>query len=715
MGCLLHPVRPEWTSRYRLSRSVFLRETLLVVENLGLTAAQTEKAKDIISALERHVDGHINKSVERRKFRHQLQEPGENFLVSLSKFCGIECTEKNLRDQVIESLLDGDIVETLLMEKSLTLEKTIRGLEAAKRQRAEMSGNPSDSASVRRTQVNPPIPSRPGACSGCGGSFHTGGRRRCPAYNMTCRKCNRVGHMARVCRARPLQQPKQATPPPPSWQATPSTNVITVPDVMSAGLEQSGTPTVVEHAPTIDIEVVALNGSAELSILPDSGADISVAGPSFLVQLGDHPGNLLPSRMTPRAVNGTTMKSMGRLPVNLTLEGTTYTEDFHIYPEVTCAILSWKAARGLHILPRVYPRPSVPDTINVQSISSHVSPQPVSLHPTPPLPLGSTPTLPAATEMMAEFPSVFRDEVVSMEGEKFHISLEGNAKAFCVNTPRVVPYAYREKLQAELASLQSQGIIAPVTEPTDWCAPIVVAPKKGTDEIRMCVDLSKLNKYVKRERYQSPTPAEAVADIVSEEAVVFTKLDARKEYQQYLLNEESQLFNNIQVFGQFKYCKAPYGISSISEHYNRFMYNAFKGLGGFCRTVDDILIYDSNREHHAAHICTFLQRCAESRRYYRSHFRGGRSKCTEDWARTISAQSILSKDSDDVIYHNKLKLSGSTFKKSVSKGKQQFISLKSDVGLFSRLYIWSQTIDGNFDEFFTTRFRLPSLMVLTST
>jgi hypothetical protein len=28
----------------------------LVVENLGLTA---EKAKDIISALERHVDGHI--------------------------------------------------------------------------------------------------------------------------------------------------------------------------------------------------------------------------------------------------------------------------------------------------------------------------------------------------------------------------------------------------------------------------------------------------------------------------------------------------------------------------------------------------------------------------------------------------------------------------------------------------------------------------------
>ena len=27
------------------------------------------------------------------------------------------------------------------------------------------------------------------------------------------------------------------------------------------------------------------------------------------------------------------------------------------------------------------------------------------------------------------------------------------------------------------------------------CAPIVVAPKKGTDNIRMCIDLSHLNQY----------------------------------------------------------------------------------------------------------------------------------------------------------------------------------------------------------------------------
>ena len=56
----------------------------------------------------------------------------------------------------------------------------------------------------------------------------------------------------------------------------------------------------------------------------------------------------------------------------------------------------------------------------------------------------------------------------------------------------------------------------------------MIAPKKGIDDIRLCIDLSKLNRYVRRERYQSPTPAEAVADIAASEARVFTILDAKK-------------------------------------------------------------------------------------------------------------------------------------------------------------------------------------------
>jgi len=147
---------------------------------------------------------------------------------------------------------------------------------------------------------------------------------------------------------------------------------------------------------------------------------------------------------------------------------------------------------------------------------------------------------------------------------------------------------------------------------TEWCAPIVVTPKKNTDRIRMCVDLSRLNRYVRRERYQSPTPAEAVADIAASSAQFFTVLDAIKGYHQCQLDEDSQLLTTfITPYGRFKYLRAPYGISSISEHYVRRMAEAFADLTGFRRIVDDIVIYDSDLQQHVTHVKQFLQRCAD--------------------------------------------------------------------------------------------------------
>jgi len=108
----------------------------------------------------------------------------------------------------------------------------------------------------------------------------------------------------------------------------------------------------------------------------------------------------------------------------------------------------------------------------------------------------------------------------------------------------------------------------------------------------MCVDLSDLNRYVKRERYRSPLPAEVIVDISASQAKCFTVLDAMKGYHQCPLDQGSQLFTTfITPFGRFKYLHVPYGISSISEHYDRRMHEAFDGLSNFRRIVDDIVIY----------------------------------------------------------------------------------------------------------------------------
>lgn len=92
-------------------------------------------------------------------------------------------------------------------------------------------------------------------------------------------------------------------------------------------------------------------------------------------------------------------------------------------------------------------------------------------------------------DLINEFPTVFEDCIKAMEGEIFHIELTEEAKPFCVKTPRGIPNAYRERLKAELETLQAQGIITPVTHPTEWYAPIIKnndAEKKDSERVPTC-------------------------------------------------------------------------------------------------------------------------------------------------------------------------------------------------------------------------------------
>ena len=109
------------------------RETLTIVENLGLSETQRGSVEAIVTAIQRYVEGYINESVERRHFRQRKQQHGESFndfLVSLRelaktcKFCSDEYIQKSIRDQIVEGLMDGDTVEDLLKESDLTLEAT---------------------------------------------------------------------------------------------------------------------------------------------------------------------------------------------------------------------------------------------------------------------------------------------------------------------------------------------------------------------------------------------------------------------------------------------------------------------------------------------------------------------------------------------------------------------------------------------------------------
>ena len=106
------------------------------------------------------MEGHINETVERRNFRKRMQQVSEafdDFLVSLRElvktcnFCSDGCTNKNIRDQIIEGLLDADTMEHLLQETDLTLAKAItmcQTQEAAKKQCASMQSYRTESVAA---------------------------------------------------------------------------------------------------------------------------------------------------------------------------------------------------------------------------------------------------------------------------------------------------------------------------------------------------------------------------------------------------------------------------------------------------------------------------------------------------------------------------------------------------------------------------------------
>ena len=86
---------------------------------------------------------------------------------------------------------------------------------------------------------------------------------------------------------------------------------------------------------------------------------------------------------------------------------------------------------------------------------------------------------------------------------EYEMWFEHNAKHFSLTTPRRVSLPLLPKVKQELVKMGSLGVILKVEEPMDWCVSMVVVPKPdGT--VRICVDLTKLNNSVKRERHILP-------------------------------------------------------------------------------------------------------------------------------------------------------------------------------------------------------------------
>ena len=98
--------------------------------------------------------------------------------------------------------------------------------------------------------------------------------------------------------------------------------------------------TAAEPVPTILIGITTNKRFYLAQVLPDSGADISAAGQDLLDHLDEHTDQLVPSQIIPWATNGQKMYSVGKTLVKFQLEEKEYSDEIHIYPNVSGVIIS---------------------------------------------------------------------------------------------------------------------------------------------------------------------------------------------------------------------------------------------------------------------------------------------------------------------------------------------------------------------------------------
>ena len=126
------------------------------------------------------------------------------------------------------------------------------------------------------------------------------------------------------------------------------------------------------------------------------------------------------------------------------------------------------------------------------------------------------------------------------------------------------------------------------------------SPDGTVSGCRLTVDLTKLNRFVKRPAYPVRSPHDAVASIGSG-ANFYTKLDSKSGYHQIPMVPSDRVKTSFTCrYGTYQFTVMPFGLSTAPATFQRMMNTIFFELldRGVLVYLDDVLIYTKTVEEH---------------------------------------------------------------------------------------------------------------------
>ena len=496
---------------------------------------------------------HVRAQFHRRdQGREETVEEYVRALYELAEHADFPDKENCIRDRLVLGITDQELSKKLQLQADLTLKSAVtmaRQHEAVKVQLEEQRGQGSvDKVGVYKKAQKSHRGGQREQQSSCGFCGNQHQKGKCPAFGKKCLKCGKKSHFERVCRSKKKKADDVSET---AIDEVDSQSEAEAREV-EEGIEEKNffIDSVATSLPPWRVEL-ELEGS-KVSFKIDTGADVNVVSKSTWEFL--RKPRLFPVRNITLSSPGGDLSLLGQFETKLNrrLSATLYVIDRDVDN-----LLSRATSTALGLVKRV----------NSVAFST-VKCKPVK------------------------------------------IKLKEGATPYTITTARRVPIPLQEKVKKELQRMKDCDIIEEITEPTEWVSPMVPVLKPNGD-VRICVDLKRLNQAVQRERFVIPTFDDIVHQLRG--STTFSKLDAQSGFWQIPLDPESaKLTTFLTPFGRFYMKRVPFGVSSAPEIFMRTVLEILQGIQGVVCYFDDILCHSTTPSEHEELLKRVHQRLEEA-------------------------------------------------------------------------------------------------------
>ena len=511
------------------------------------------------------------------------QESCEQFITELkvlAKDCGYTAEDEMVRDKIVFGTKHKKVRENLIKEgEALTLKRAIEIARKYEIEQAQLktmnTGEDQNVHVINRKVPDKPKPShkftnyrqkppdkykseKQGAipksatssnfCKRCG-NIHK--FQKCPAIGKTCRKCNRPDHFASMCKTK-LKKDKQVHE---VFQESDSDLDFDNLYVGTLGLSDKN----------FDSFIESMNvGDQQISFQLDTGAKCNVIPKSDFTRVSNIKGPLRKAESRLKSFSGHRIESEGLITLPVTVKDKVVNMEFDVVDTNSISVIGAETCEKVGLIKRLY------------GIESN-------------------------------YPDLYQG-LGCMPGT--HSIKIDNSVTPKVHPPRKVPISLKQRVKEELGRMEALGVITRQKEPTPWVNSMVTVVKPN-GKIRICIDPRDLNNAIQREHYHMKTIEEVVAEMPN--AKVFSKLDATSGFWQLALDEASSKLTTFNTpFGRYRFLRAPFGIKSIPEMYQRCMSEIVEDIEGVEVIVDDILVWASTVEEHDKRLKLTLDRIRQN-------------------------------------------------------------------------------------------------------